>query len=164
MTKRVHGSKYDSCIHYTTATYDTHCTNYVVYIAPTRIRTLHCIYDDYTHGTKYYIRVHCTVTMIVTYIAPTRYIHCTVTLIIAHVAPTMILTLHCSSLPILFLSGVDRHDCLSPCFSVLCELWIELVLFQIGPHFFHPPQSGSSSKSLPSHFHRCYSLCNIRAS
>ena len=34
----------------------------------------------------------------------------------------------CSPLPILSLSGVDR---LSPCFSVLCELWIELVLFHI---------------------------------
>ena len=35
----------------------------------------------------------------------------------------------CSSLLILSLFGVDRHDCLSPGFSVLCELWIELVLF-----------------------------------
>ena len=26
---------------------------------------------------------------------------------------------HCSPLPILSLSGVDRHDCLSPCFSIL---------------------------------------------
>ena len=37
----------------------------------------------------------------------------------------------CVPLPILSLSGVDRHDSLSPSFSVLCELWVELVLFQI---------------------------------
>ena len=62
----------------------------------------------------------------------------------------------CSPLPILSLSGVDRHDCFPPCLSVLCELWVELVLFQIAPHSVHPPQSGPSSKSLPSHLHRCY--------
>ena len=61
----------------------------------------------------------------------------------------------------LTLSGVDRRDCLSPCFSVLCRLWIELVLSQIAPHSVHPPQSGPSSRSLPSHLHRCYLLCNI---
>ena len=33
--------------------------------------------------------------------------------------------------PILSLSRVDRHECLSPCFSVLCKLWIELVLLCI---------------------------------
>ena len=70
----------------------------------------------------------------------------------------------CVPLPILSLSGVDRHDYLSPSFSVLCELWVELVLFQIAPHSVqtvHPPQSGPSSRSLP-HLHRCYLLCNIR--
>ena len=68
----------------------------------------------------------------------------------------------CSPLPILSLYGVDRHDCLSPCFSVLCELWVELVLSQIAPHSVHPPQSGPSSRSLPSHLHCCYLLCNVR--
>ena len=67
----------------------------------------------------------------------------------------------CSPLPILSLSGVDRNDCLSPCFSVLCELWIELVFSQTDPHSVHPPQSGHSSRSLPSHLHRCYFLCNM---
>ena len=61
--------------------------------------------------------------------------------------------LKCSPLPILSLSGVDRHDCLSPCFSVLCELWVELVLSQIAPHSVHPPQSWPS---------RCFLLCNVR--
>ena len=69
--------------------------------------------------------------------------------------------MHCSPLPILSLSRTDRHDCLSPCFSVLCELWIELALFQIAPHSVHPPQSVPSSRSLPSHLHRCYMLCNV---
>ena len=54
----------------------------------------------------------------------------------------------CSPLPILSMSGVDRNDCLSPCFSVLSELWIELVLFHIAPLSVHPPQSGPSSRSL----------------
>ena len=68
----------------------------------------------------------------------------------------------CSPLPILSLSGVDRHDCLLPSFSVLCELWVELVLSQITPHSVHPPQSGPSSRSLPSHLHRRYLLCNVQ--
>ena len=68
----------------------------------------------------------------------------------------------CVPLPILSLSGVDRHDYLSPSFSVLCELWVELVLFQIAPHSGHPPQSGPSPRSLPSHLHCCYMLCNVR--
>ena len=68
----------------------------------------------------------------------------------------------CSPLPILSLSGVDRHDFFPPCFSVLCELWIELVLSQIAPHSVHPPQSGPSSRSLSSHLHRCDLLCNVR--
>ena len=51
----------------------------------------------------------------------------------------------CVPLPILSLSGVDRHDCLSPSFAVLGELWVELVLFQIAPHSIHPPQSGLST-------------------
>ena len=67
----------------------------------------------------------------------------------------------CSPLPILYLFGVDRHDCISPSFSVLCELWVELVLFHIAPHSIHPPQSGPSSRSLPSHLHCCYFLCSI---
>ena len=45
------------------------------------------------------------------------------------------------------LSGVDRHDCLSPSFTVLGELWVELVLFQVAPHSVHPPQSGPSTRS-----------------
>ena len=68
----------------------------------------------------------------------------------------------CSPLPFLSLSGVDRHDCFFPCFSVLCELWVELVLSLIAPHSVHPPQFGPSSTSLPSHLHRCYLLCTIR--
>ena len=64
----------------------------------------------------------------------------------------------CSPLMSVSLSGV----CLSPCFSVLCELWVELVLFQIAPHSVHPPQVGPSSRSIPSHLHRCYLLCNVR--
>ena len=36
------------------------------------------------------------------------------------------------------------------------------MLFQIAPHSVHPLQSGPSSRSLPSHRHRCYMLCNIR--
>ena len=68
------------------------------------------------------------------------------------------------TLPILSrtLPGIHRHDCLSPCFSVLCELWIELVLFHIAPHSVHPSQCGASLMSLPSHLHRCYLHCNIR--
>ena len=58
----------------------------------------------------------------------------------------------CPPLPILSLSGVDRRDCLYPCLSVLCELWVELVLSQIAPHSLNPPQSGPSSRSLPSTF------------
>ena len=67
----------------------------------------------------------------------------------------------CSPLPMLSLSGFDRHDCSSPCSSVECEVWIELVLSQIAPHSVHPPQSGPSSSSLPSYLHRCYLLCNF---
>ena len=75
-----------------------------------------------------------------------------------HKSPNM-----CSPLlPILSLSGVYSHACLSPCFSVLCELWVELVLPQIPPYSVHPPQSGPSSRSLPSHRHCCYLLCNVR--
>ena len=63
----------------------------------------------------------------------------------------------------LSLSGVDRLDCLSPSFSVLRQLWVELDLFQIAPHSVHPPQSGPSSRRyLPSHLHCCYTLCNVR--
>ena len=58
----------------------------------------------------------------------------------------------CVPLPILSLSGVDRHDCLSPSFSVLGELWVELVLFQIAPLSVHRPQSGPSTRYLPSTF------------
>ena len=47
----------------------------------------------------------------------------------------------CSPLPIFSLSGVDRHDCLPLCFSVLCKIWVELVLSQITPHSVHPPRS-----------------------
>ena len=68
----------------------------------------------------------------------------------------------CSPLPILSLSGVDRHDCISPCFSVLCELRVELVVSQIALHSVHPPQCGPSSRSLPSHRHCCHMLCNVR--
>ena len=50
--------------------------------------------------------------------------------------------LKCSHLPILSLSRIDRHDCISPCFSIMCELWFELVFFHIAPHSVHPPQSG----------------------
>ena len=51
----------------------------------------------------------------------------------------------CSSLPILSLSGVDRHNCISPGLSVQCELWIELsffhiILLSLGlPHGLFPP-------------------------
>ena len=68
----------------------------------------------------------------------------------------------CSPLPIVSLSGVDRHDCLSPSFSFLCELWVELVLSPIAPHSVHPPQYGPSSRYLPPHLHWCYFLCNVR--
>ena len=68
----------------------------------------------------------------------------------------------CSPLPILSLSGVDRHDCLLLRFSVVCEVWVELVLFQIALHSVHPPQFGPSSRSLPSHLHRCYLLISVR--
>ena len=67
----------------------------------------------------------------------------------------------CSPLPIISLSGVDRHDCLSPCFSARCELWVELVLSQIAPDSVHPRQAWPSSRSLPSHLLRCYFLCNM---
>ena len=63
---------------------------------------------------------------------------------------------------ILSLSGVDHLDCLSPCFSVLCELWVDLVVFHIAPHCVHPPQSGPSSRSLLSRLHLSYFLCNNR--
>ena len=36
-----------------------------------------------------------------------------------------------------------------------------LVFFHIAPHSVHPPQSGPSSSSLPSHLYRYYFLCNI---
>ena len=49
----------------------------------------------------------------------------------------------CSPLPILSPFGVDRHDCLSPCISVLSELWIELVLSQIAPHQIAPSHTSS---------------------
>ena len=62
----------------------------------------------------------------------------------------------CSPLPILSLSGVNHHDCLSPCFSVVCALWVELVLY------VNPPQSGLSSRCLLSRFHLSYFLCNNR--
>ena len=68
----------------------------------------------------------------------------------------------CVPLPILSLSGVDRYDCLSPSFSVLCKLWVELVLFQFTPHSVHPPQSGPSLRSLPSHLQCRHLLCNVR--
>ena len=35
-----------------------------------------------------------------------------------------------SPLPLVSLSGVDRNDCHSPCFSVLCGLWIKMVFVQ----------------------------------
>ena len=81
--------------------------------------------------------------------------------------PTLTVTLitfaHlCTPLPILSLSGVDRHACLSPCLSVLCELWVELVLSQFATFSVHTPPSGPSSRSLPSHRHCCYMLCNVR--
>ena len=38
-----------------------------------------------------------------------------------------------SPLPILSMSGVDRHDCISPRFCVLFELCIQLISF-ISPH------------------------------
>ena len=59
----------------------------------------------------------------------------------------------CVSLPILSLSVVDRHDWLSLSFSVLCEIWVELVLVQIAPHSVQPPQCGTSSRYLPSLLH-----------
>ena len=68
----------------------------------------------------------------------------------------------CPPLPILSLSGVDRHDCLLPSFSVVCEVCVELVLFHIALHSVHPPQFGHSSGSIPSHLHCCYLLCNVR--
>ena len=68
----------------------------------------------------------------------------------------------CSPLPILSLSGIDRHDCISPCISVLYELSVELVVSQIVLHWVHPPQCGPSSRYLPSHCHCCYMLCNVR--
>ena len=55
----------------------------------------------------------------------------------------------------------DRHNCISPRFSVLCKLWLEMVFFDIAPDSVHPSQSGPSSMSLPSYLHRCYLLCNI---
>ena len=59
----------------------------------------------------------------------------------------------CVPLPILSLSVVDRHDWLSLSFSVLCEIWVELVLVQIAPHSVQTPQGGTSSRSLPSLLH-----------
>ena len=56
---------------------------------------------------------------------------------------------------------VDRHDSFSPSFSVLGELWVELVLLQIAPHSVHLHQSGPSTRSLPSHLHRCYMFCYV---
>ena len=61
----------------------------------------------------------------------------------------------------LSLSGFDRHDFISPCFSFLCELWFELVFIHFIPHSVHLPQSGPSSRSVPSHRHRCHSLFNV---
>ncbi len=69
--------------------------------------------------------------------------------------------LYCVPLPILSLSGVDRHDCLTTSFSVLGELWVELVLFQIALHSVHPLQSGPSTRSLTSHLHRYYMFCYV---
>ena len=68
----------------------------------------------------------------------------------------------------LFTAGVDRHDCVSPGFSVLYELWIELVFFQVSYHFtlcsVHPSQSGPSSMSLPSHLRDCISFATFLTS
>ena len=68
--------------------------------------------------------------------------------------------IECSPLPILSLFGVDRHDCIYLGFSVMCEFSTELVFFHITTHSVqvHPPQFGPSSRSLPSHFHRCLGL------
>ena len=46
-------------------------------------------------------------------------------------------------------SGVGSHDCLSPCFSVLCELWFEMVFFHIAPYSVHPHQSGLPQGIFP---------------
>ena len=43
-----------------------------------------------------------------------------------------------SLLPILSLSGVDRHDRMFPGFYILCVLWISLVFLQIASHSIHP--------------------------
>ena len=69
----------------------------------------------------------------------------------------------CSPLPILYPcpGSIAIIACLSPCFSVLCGLWVELVLSQIAPHSVHPSQSGPSPRSLPSHLHCCYLVCNV---
>ena len=82
--------------------------------------------------------------------------------LISGVATFTVILVMCVPLPILSLSGVDRHDCLSPSFSVLCQLSVELVLFEVAPHSVYPPQSGPSSRSLPSHLHCCYLPCNVR--
>ena len=59
----------------------------------------------------------------------------------------------CSTLPILSLSVVDRHDWISLGFSFLGELWIALVFYHIASYSVHPPpQYGPSSMSLPSSF------------
>ena len=36
-----------------------------------------------------------------------------------------------------------------------------MVVFQLAQHTVHPSQSGPSSRSLPSHLHCCYLLCNM---
>ena len=76
-------------------------------------------------------------------------------------------TFLCSTLPILSLSGVDRHVCIYQCFSVqnpssiesshrtvLCELSIELVFFHSNSGSVRPTQYEPSSRFLPSHLHR----------
>ena len=68
----------------------------------------------------------------------------------------VILTLHFSVGQVILFPYFDH------CFSVLCELLVELVLFQIALNSVRPPQSGPSSRSLPSHLHHCYLLCNVR--
>ena len=86
--------------------------------------------------------------------------HCNVyDFLLPYKAWLLTFALLCRSYP---LSGVDRHDCISPCFSVLCELGIELEVSQITLHSVHPLQFGPSSRSLPSHRHCCYMLCNVR--
>ena len=55
----------------------------------------------------------------------------------------------CVPLTILSLSGVERHDCVSPSFAVLGERWVELVLFQIAPHSVHIHLSLGIPRGLP---------------